>query len=45
MPVWLSASGPWLAPNGKYHDLNVSHPHELLAREEQIEIGRSTLDR
>jgi hypothetical protein len=32
-------------PQGKYHDLNVAHLHELLAREEQIVIGRSTLDR
>jgi transposase len=30
---------------GKYHDLNVSHLQELLAQEEQIVIGRSTLDR
>jgi transposase len=32
-------------PGGKYHDLNTCHLQELLAREEQIEIGRSTLDR
>jgi transposase len=32
-------------PGGKYHDLNGCHLHELLAREEQIVIGRSTLDR
>lgn len=32
-------------PQGKYHDLNVAHLQELLAREEQIVIGRSTLDR
>jgi transposase len=31
--------------DGKYHDLNVCHLQELLAREEQIVIGRSTLDR
>jgi len=32
-------------PEGKYQDLNVSHLQELLAQEEQIVIGRSTLDR
>jgi transposase len=32
-------------PEGKYHDLNVCHLQELLEREEQIVIGRSTLDR
>jgi transposase len=32
-------------PDGKYDDLNVCHLQELLAREEQIEVGRSTLDR
>lgn len=32
-------------PQGKYHDLNVSHLQELLAQVEQIVIGRSTLDR
>jgi transposase len=31
--------------DGKYGDLNVCHLQELLAREEQITIGRSTLDR
>ena len=35
-----------LAGNGgKYHDLNVCHLQELLVQEEQISIGRSTLDR
>jgi transposase len=32
-------------PDGKYHDLNVCHLQELLEHEEQITIGRSTLDR
>jgi transposase len=32
-------------PQGKYHDLNVCHLHELLEQEEHIVIGRSTLDR
>jgi transposase len=32
-------------PGGKYHDLNTCHLQELLAAEEQIAIGRSTLDR
>jgi transposase len=32
-------------PDGKYHDLNGCHLQELLAREEEIVIGRSTLDR
>jgi transposase len=32
-------------PEGQYHDLNVCHLQELLEREEQIVIGRSTLDR
>jgi transposase len=31
--------------DGKYADLNVCHLQELLAQEEQIRIGRSTLDR
>jgi transposase len=31
--------------DGKYADLNVCHLQELLAQEEQIPIGRSTLDR
>jgi len=30
---------------GDYHDLNVCHLQELLAREHEIAIGRSTLDR
>jgi transposase len=33
------------SPEGKYHDLNVCHLQELLGRNEQIAIGRSTLDR
>ena len=32
-------------PQGIYHDLNVCHLQELLQRDEQICIGRSTLDR
>ncbi len=32
-------------PDGKYHDLNVCHLQELLDQNEQITIGRSTLDR
>jgi transposase len=32
-------------PEGKYHDLNVCHLQDLLAQEEEIFIGRSTLDR
>jgi len=33
-------------PEGKYHDLNVCHPQQLLVGpQEQISIGRSTLDR
>jgi hypothetical protein len=32
-------------PEGKYHDLNVCHLQELLAQDEQITVGRSTLDR
>jgi transposase len=32
-------------PDGKYHDLNTCHLQELLAAEEQLVIGRSTLDR
>lgn len=31
--------------DGKYHDFNVCHMQELLADNESIEIGRSTLDR
>jgi hypothetical protein len=30
---------------GEYHDFNVCHLRELLAREHEIAIGRSTLDR
>ena len=33
------------SPNGKYHDLNVCHLKDMLAQEEEIIIGRSTLDR
>src|SRR5512146_1793559 len=36
----LSLAGP----DGRYHDLNVCHMHEMLG-EEGIKIGRSTLDR
>jgi hypothetical protein len=32
-------------PDGKYHDFNICHLHDLLDEHEQIEIGRSTLDR
>jgi hypothetical protein len=32
-------------PGGKYQDLNICHLREMLEREEQIVIGRSTLDR
>jgi hypothetical protein len=32
-------------PDGKYHDLNTCHLQELLAQQEQIAMGRSTLDR
>lgn len=32
-------------PDGRYHDLNVCHLQELLEHEEQIVLGRSTLDR
>ena len=32
-------------PGGKYQDLNTCHLQDLLEREEQIVIGRSTLDR
>lgn len=32
-------------PDGKFHDFNICHLHDLLSEQEQIEIGRSTLDR
>ena len=32
-------------PQGKYHDLNTCHMQDLLEQEEQMVIGRSTLDR
>ena len=32
-------------PDGKYADFNVCHLQELLGEDEQIKIGRSTLDR
>ena len=32
-------------PEGPYHDLNVCHLQDLLAQEEQIVIGRATLER
>ena len=31
------------ARSGKYHDVNVSHLHDLLAEQEEIKIGRSKL--
>jgi transposase len=34
-----------VSDGGKYRDLNVCHLQELLARHEEIAIGRSTLDR
>jgi transposase len=44
-PALLSRIVALAGPDGKYHDLNVCHLQELLAQEEQIIIGRSTLDR
>lgn len=32
-------------PGGRYHDVNTCHLQELLAREQQLVIARSTLDR
>ena len=32
-------------PSGKYHDFNICHLHDRLEDDEQISIGRSTLDR
>lgn len=32
-------------PAGKYHDFNICHLHDRLQQDEQIAIGRSTLDR
>jgi transposase len=37
--------GELAGPEGPYHDLNTCHLRSLLRREEQIAIGRSTLDR
>jgi hypothetical protein len=34
-----------VGPDGKYRDLNVCHLQDLLEQQEQIKIGRSTLDR
>ena len=42
---WWNGFWRWPDPEGKYHDLNVCHLQELLEHEEQITIGRSTLDR
>jgi transposase len=44
-PVIIARIAALAGPQGKYHDLNVCHLQELLEREEQIRIGRSTLDR
>jgi transposase len=33
------------SPEGKYHDFNLCHLHDLLDEQEHIQIGRSTLDR
>jgi transposase len=44
-PVLVERILALAGPAGKYHDLNVCHLQELLAQEEQIVIGRSTLDR
>jgi transposase len=44
-PVLVAQIVALAGPGGKYHDLNTCHMQELLAREEQLVIGRSTLDR
>ena len=44
-PALLARIVALAGPGGKYHDLNGCHLHELLEREAQIVIGRSTLDR
>src|SRR5512133_1955160 len=44
-PATLEQILALVSPDGKYRDLNVSHLHDLLGQHEQIEIGRSTLDR
>lgn len=44
-PALLDRISALAGPDGKYHDLNVCHLHERLYEDEQIKIGRSTLDR
>jgi transposase len=44
-PVRVAQILALASPGAKYHDLNTCHMQELLARDEQVMIGRSTLDR
>ncbi len=44
-PATLERILALVGPEGKYHDLNVCHLQDLLEQQEQISIGRSTLDR
>ena len=44
-PVLLERILALAGPEGQYHDLNICHLQDLLAQEEQIVIGRATLER
>ncbi|MHB1007395.1 MAG: ISNCY family transposase [Chloroflexota bacterium] len=44
-PVIIAHILELAGPEGKYHDLNACHLHDLLGAVEGIAIGRSTLDR
>ena len=44
-PATLERILALVGPDGKYRDLNVCHLQDLLEQQEQIKIGRSTLDR
>ncbi len=44
-PVLIEQLRELAGPTGRYHDFNVSHLAELLARDEGIKLPRSTLSR
>ncbi len=44
-PAVLAQICSLAGPTGKYHDFNICHLHDRLDQDEQIAIGRSTLDR
>jgi transposase len=44
-PALIASLHTLCGPTGKYHDFNISHLCDLLARHEQIKLARSTLSR